>query len=87
MPWYAPWRRPALERTQASYGAAKRAVHELGREARAPVLEDVEKAAREAEKRLRQAQTERERIEQQMLEKDAPRPAARPGARPGFKLP
>lgn len=67
LPWYAPWRRPALALAQDAYSAAKTAARELGIEARAPVLEDVDKTAREAEKRLQAAQAERERIEAQML--------------------
>ena len=68
VPWYAPWRQSALERAQEAYNSAKTAAHELRIEARAPILEEVERAARQAEKQLATAQAERERIELQMLQ-------------------
>lgn len=75
LPWWAPWRRPALARAQDAYNATKTQVNDLKYEARAPVLEEVEEAARKARKQLAAAQAERERIEMQMPQKNPLEPA------------
>jgi hypothetical protein len=81
LPWWAPWRRPALEHAKHAHSTAKTQVHELTKEARAPILEEVEKATMEATKRLQDAQKERDGIELQMLSLDVAKPAPQDAAR------
>ena len=79
-PWYAPWRQSALEHAQKAYKAAQTQARDMASAAHALILDEVEKAAKETEKRLKNAHAER--IELQMLNPDGSRPVPKTGTRP-----
>lgn len=72
VPWWAPWRAYQLKARQQEYIAAMDVVTELQKNARAPVLEDLQRKEREARELMREAQRERERIELEMLKRAEP---------------